>query len=266
MSFGQNAILYSNAKPIIINRADVERLLARPGRKPRNQLTLELAASMGLRTGEIVEARIEWFDIDHGKCLVMDSKKRELFPVPLNYRVARLVAQVAEGREKGLLIRRFAGGRHIKKFYVHLEEPLTGDALWQITRTCARKAGIQNWREYTPRLLRHYFAASFAKGKDDKPGNIEVLRRILRHDSLLTTQFYLARLIFFEDIQEEYDRIHALPIERKEPSKPVNSTIALQCSECSARLTCKYQGDAIHSVWAISCKYHSPEKRIVMSP
>ena len=259
-----NAHLMQNGDPIIIHRADVEHVLA-VGRKPRDQLVLELAALMGLRTGEIVEARIEWFDVEKGTCLVKDSKKDSLEPVPLNYRVARLVLQVAEGREKGLLIRRFAGGRSVKKFYNRLEEPLTGDAVWQITRACARNAGVQNWRDFTPRLLRHYFAACFAKGKNGKPGNIEVLRRILRHDSLLSTQYYLARLIFFEDIQEEYDRIHALPIEKREADKPVNSVVALQCSECAARLTCKYQKEAIHAVWATGCKYSQIEKKITVT-
>jgi len=102
--------IQGNSQPIIIHRKDVEELLAYP-KKPRNQLILELAAYMGLRTGEIVEARIEWFDLEKGKCLVMDSKKRELHPIPLNYKIAQLATQVMEGRKSGLLIRRFEGSR-----------------------------------------------------------------------------------------------------------------------------------------------------------
>lgn len=248
----------SRAKPIIIHRSDVDKLLA-TRKKPRNQLIHELAAYMGFRTGEICTERIEWFDYETGKCYVRDSKKLELYPIPLNYRVAKLAAKVAGDKDEGLLIKRYQGGRAIRIGDSRYEEPLTGDAVWQVVRRHARKAGIRNWRDYNPRLLRHYFAASFAKGKDDKPGNLEVLRRILRHTSLLRTQIYLSRLIFFEDVQEEYNRIHKLPVEREEKLsyKKLNNLTTQQCLACPARSVCKHIEEAINAEWATGCKFYA---------
>jgi len=248
----------SRAKPIIIHRSDIDKLLA-TRKKPRNQLIHELAAYMGFRTGEICTERIEWFDFETGRCYVMDSKKLELYPIPLNYRVAKLTAKVAGDKTEGLLIKRFQGGRAIKMGDSRYEEPLTGDAIWQVVRRHARKAGIRNWQDYNPRLLRHYFAATFAKGKDGKPGNMEVLRRILRHDSLLSTQFYLARLIFFEDVQDEYDRIHKLPLEEENrlSVKKLNNQTTQQCLACPARSVCKHVEEAINAEWATGCRFYA---------
>lgn len=248
----------STDKPIIIHRTDIEQLLAYP-KKPRNQLIHELAALMGFRTGEITVQRREWINLETGRCYVKDSKKRELYPIPLNYRVAKLIAKVVANRTEGLLIRRFQGGRGIKNESIRNDEALTGDAIWQVVRDHAKRAGIQNWRDYNPRLLRHYFAASFAKGKDGKPGNMEVLRRIMRHTSLMSTQVYLARLIFFEDVQEEYDRIHTLPIERKQDLsvKKLNNQTAQQCLACPARSVCKYVEEAINAEWASGCRFYA---------
>lgn len=247
----------SSAKPIIIHRRDVEKLLAYP-KKPRNQLIHELAAYMGFRTGEIVAQRIEWIDYESGRCYVRDSKKHRLYPIPLNYQVAKLAAKVAADRTEGLLIRRYEGmGRGESR----LDKPLSTKEIWCLVRRHARKAGIPNWQEYTPRLLRHYFAATFAKGRNGKPGNIEVLRRILRHRSLATTQVYLSRLIFFEDVQAEYDRIHALPIERRDEKnvtyEMLSSPIAQQCKECPARFVCRHVDEALNSEWASGCKFYA---------
>lgn len=235
---------------IIIHRSDVEKLLQFP-KKPRDQLIHELAAYMGFRTGEINTVRIEWLDVETGKCYVMDSKKRVLYPIPLNYEIARLAAKVADGRTEGLLIRKFQTGRPRTH---ETDVSMTGDAVWDVVRRSARKAGIRNWRDYNPRLLRHYFAATFAIGRDGKPGNLEVLRRILRHSKLLSLQFYLARLFFFEDVQEEYDRIHSLPV--KEMKKLNENLFSGQCSKCPARQVCKYVEEAVTSEWADGCKFY----------
>lgn len=254
-----STIRRSTAEPIIIHRRDIEKLLAYP-KKPRNQLIHELAAYMGFRTGEICTERIEWMDVDSGKCYVEDSKKRVLYPIPLNYSVAKLAQNIAEGRDEGLLILRFEGRWRSRRGESNLDKPIKPAAIWGIVRRAARKAGIKNWQEVNPRLLRHYFAATFAKGKNNKPGNIEALRRILRHDSLISTQFYLARLFFFEDIQAEYDRIHALPIERRSEKnlsyEMLSSPVAQQCKECPARLVCKHVDEALNSEWASGCKFY----------
>jgi len=73
------------------------------------------------------------------------------------------------------------------------------------------KYRTRNWDRYNLRLLRHYFTATFAIGRDNKPGNLEVLRRILRHKSLAFTQVYSSRLIFYAGIKEEHDRFQRVP-------------------------------------------------------
>jgi integrase len=70
-----------------------------------------------------------------------------------------------------------------------------------LVKDYARKAGLSNWRLVTPHKLRHSFASWWIS----KGGNLEQLRRILGHNTILTTQIYTHCSV--EDIKPEYDRI-----------------------------------------------------------
>lgn len=260
---------HSKTTTIIINRTDIEQLLR--VRKPvRDQLIHLLAAKMGLRTGEIANARIENLDLAKGHLYITDSKNKELYPIPVSWEIGNLAEQVIGDRTEGWLIHR----RHMANHGSRKGKSLTDTQIWLIVRNYAIKSGIATWQQVSPRLLRHYFAATFAKGKDGRPGNLEVLRRILRHKSLAHTQIYLSRLIFFEDLKEEYDRIHDVPHIEEQGSNPGATSIVSSspvkvykrpleqthffqdnCSECEHRLVCRFMEEGCRSEWATSCRF-----------
>jgi hypothetical protein len=70
-----------------------------------------------------------------------------------------------------------------------------------------------------PRLLRDYFAAYWFYVKK---GNLEVLRQILRHESIDMTDHYVRSMVFQEDIESEYRKVMddtASSIKKKEEVK-----------------------------------------------
>ena len=78
--------------------------------------------------------------------------------------------------------------------------------------------------------------------------SLETLRRILRHKNLAYTQVYLSRLVFFEDIQADYDRVHNIPHIRDEHKmyslemeERGQVELREECLTCPAQSVCKYK-------------------------
>lgn len=205
---------------ITICRADFLKLKSFP-KPPRDQLVITLSTDMGFRSGEVASLRIENIDIENGKVLVFDSKKYKFYPIPLPYQVARtyeeLLAQ--EGRREGWVIQQH------ERCAWRRGKPITTIGLCDIWKRWAKRAQIPNWKQFTPTLGRHCFAAWFFYVKK---GNLEILRRILRHKNLLTTQIYLSKLMFYEDVQAEMQRLQTIP------------TIETNQEECGKSEICKY--------------------------
>lgn len=236
---------------IILRREDFMRLFRQP-KILRDEVIFELGRGMGLRTGEMSTTRCERVNLDDGLIYVRDSKNYHIYPLPINLRIAELVDKYMDGRKDGWLLRPLETAKVPKA----RDKPLSTQAIRNIVKHYAREADIPNWQEYQPRLLRCWFAADWVL----RGGNLEVLRRILRHKNLAYTQIYVSRLVFWEDIQAEYSRIHALPIERRDEKKltleMLSSPIAQQCKECAARSVCKHVDEAINSEWASGCKFY----------
>jgi hypothetical protein len=93
--------------------------------------------------------------------------------------------------------------------------------------------------------------------------NLEVLRRILRHKSLAFTQIYLSRLIFWEDMQQEYERIQDAPFVGRVPVPPpqLAATASLLspfyqewCVTCMHARLCKLCDQT--PAWALGCRFY----------
>lgn len=254
------------SEPIVLRRIDIQKELAYP--KPiRDQLVHLLAAHMGFRTGEIASARIEKTDLDSGTIMVLDSKKYKEYPIPIDYETAKLMQVVIEDRKEGWLIQRHRMAHHGSRW----GKPLTDTQIWNIVRRYAIQSQVLSWQSFNPRLLRHYFAATFSKGKNGNPGNLEVLRRILRHKSLAHTQIYLSRLIFWEDIQDEFNRLQQIPqIERRSDhvtleNENLVSTFISQlyqeyCCVCKHQGVCRFIEEAARAQWAGTCRHFEPDE------
>ena len=249
---------------IMLRRADIIQELAYP--KPyRDQLIHLLAANMGFRTGEIATARIENVNLPTRTIYVTDSKQDREYPIPIDDDSARLMDFIIGNCSEGWLIQR----HHMAHHGSRQGKPLTDTQIWTIVRRYAIKSGIASWKQFNPRLLRHYFAVTFAKGKNGKPGNLEILRTILRHKSLAYTQIYLSRLIFWEDIQGEFNRVHPTKRRHENVNTLVNDTLANasisklyqeQCVFCEHQSVCRHIDQAIENQWADGCRFYKPKE------
>ena len=238
---------WNSGKPIILQRSEFQKLFhhIRQHEPLRNQLIILFPSKMGLRTREM--RTLQWRDINiaDGRVTIQNSKSKHFYPIPLSLEIAEALEEYQRGHE-GYVLRRLRGYS-----YSHLKagKPITNVIIWKTWHKAARRAGLSNPRLYTPRLGRHYFAAkSTFHPNPNKRLNLETIRRILRHKNLAYTQVYLSRLVFFEDIQADYDRVHNLPIKQDvnkmyslEMEESGRVELREECLTCPAQSVCKYK-------------------------
>ena len=242
------SIWRQNEDSIILVKQDFQRLLNHSNQHEplRNQLIIDFPTQMGMRPLEITHLRWEYTDIDSGRVTIKNSKSKKLYPLPLSYEVAEKLESYAR-KKRGYVIKRLLGSPYSTQMR---NMPISREYLWRVWRRVARRAHLMNWRKFTPRLGRHYFAAISTYHPDpQKRLGLETLRRILRHKNLAYTQVYLSRLVFFEDIQADYDRVHNLPIEKNVNEMYMSPEVIDQgrvqlreeCLTCPAQSVCKYK-------------------------
>jgi hypothetical protein len=192
------------SEAIIIKRSDVERVhdYAREHACLRDFLLIRLPMKIGLRNSEIRTLRIENINFHERSFKVLDSKKYELFPLPLDVLTLQLIQDLIGTRREGYVFTHQGSYTHVKA-----DQPLSRVEIWQIIHDTAEKVGIKG---FNPRILRHYFAAHwiFVLKK-----SLVVLQRLLRHKNLTVTTIYVSKLSFFEDIQIAYEEIQNGPFQ-----------------------------------------------------
>jgi integrase len=226
------------AETLIIRRGDIIRVHdhARVNCEPRDYLLIRLPMKIGLRTGELCTLRIENIDFNSRTFQVLDSKRKKFYPLPLDPVTLELIRLLIGKRLEGYVF------RQRKTWTVKgVDRPLRPNTVWIRVKTIGEEAGVHN---FTPRLLRHYFAADWHQQKK----SLEVLRQIMRHKSLTYTQIYLARLVFFEDIQRAYDEVTSGPFVSE--GSHGNSG---PCKDCNIAHVCKYAGSLPD--YAVGCCY-----------
>lgn len=206
---------------------------------------------IGLRTGEIATLCIENIDFETRSFQVLDSKKRALYPLPLDVLTLQLIKDLCQFRTHGYVFRQSRSWK-----YARGDKPLTDATIWTVIHNIAKKVGIPN---FNPRMLRHYFAANWVR---DQGKSVPGLQDILRHESLESTQVYIGRLSFWEDTQKEYDSVRKGPfIETEETATTQSRPRAKVCSECGAAQVCKYAAQMPEC--ALTCSYRvNPMARI----
>lgn len=226
------------AETIIIRRGDIIRVHdhARVNCEPRDYLLIRLPMKIGLRTGEICTLRIENIDFESRTFQVLDSKRKKLYPLPLDPVTLELIKLLVGKRLEGYVFRQQKSWKH-----KYAGKPLRTATVWIRIRTIAKEAGVDN---FTPRILRHFFAAEWHRSNK----SLEVLRRILRHKNLTYTQCYLAKLVYFEDVQKAYDEVMTGPLGESELT-----TYSGPCSDCTIANLCKYAGSL--PPYAVGCRF-----------
>ena len=245
------------ADAIIIRRADILKVhdYARQHCCLRDYLLIRLPMKIGLRTGEICSLRVENINFEDKTFYVVDSKRKKLYPLPLDVLTLQLIQDLIGPRREGYVFTREVYSRswsHVKKGM-----PLHVATIEKVVEKIGLAVGVEG---LTPRLLRHFFAAEWHR----QGGSLELLRRILRHKSLAYTQFYLSRLVYFEDLQGEYQRLQSGPIidEAYVPKPPPQIQVTQPalpkiCSSCANLPICRLV-DRMPS-WATGCQYYRKE-------
>ena len=169
---------------------DAKRLLSAANRLKAKTIIHTLLCT-GIRSGELAALNVEDVDYECRALYIMDSKKKKRFAVPVDSKTLGLIKRYAHSRSEGPL---FISQMTRKR--------LTDQGVCKTVRKAAERAGIKHKYNVTPRTLRHTFAINWLRAG----GNIESLRRILRHKTLLSTQVYLD----FDQslVRREYERIY----------------------------------------------------------
>lgn len=187
---------------IILCRRHLQTLLeyAENNESLRDYLVVRIPAYTGMRTREIALSRVEDWDFKNLTVQVLDSKKHVFRMVPTDIKTAMRVQQLAEqeGIAEGVLIRRRKRGAARRA-----DKPLSSRMLDCICHRMAHAAGLPHPEQVTPRVFRHYFAAIYI----ERDGKKHCLQQWLGHQNPSTTDVYLSRLFFFEDGQEDYNRV-----------------------------------------------------------
>jgi len=176
-----------------------------------------------------------------------------LYPLPLDVLTLELIQELIQGRDEGVVF------LHKNWKRKNQGKPLSNVSIWKTTRLIGEHAGVQGFH---PRVLRHFFAANWIYVQKK---SMESLRRILRHKNLRVTHSYLSRLVFFEDVQKEYDEIKAGPfIEQPSVSdKSLNPNYQKWCSRCDHEIICKFLPEFCSSKYAATCKYFMVKEQVI---
>ena len=244
---------WGSADAIIIRRSDVEKVhdYARQNRDLRDYLLIRLPMKIGLRTREIATLAVEDIDFETRSFQVLDSKKHTFYPLPLDVLTLQLIQDLVKDVVQGLVFKH--------KTYKHEREnkPLTNVSIWKTVRDIGEEVNVKGFH---PRVLRHYFAAEWHIVQHK---SIETLRRILRHKNLSVTHRYLSRLVFFEDIQKEYEETKNPYISiatRNLPDSGKGSFYEEFCSKCDHEPTCKFLEKMCSCEACSGCRFYKPKK------
>ena len=166
----------------------------------RNFLIIRLPRKIGLRTMEIATSKIEYVNFTQRIMLVLDSKKHELSPLPIDVLTLHFIQELVGSRKSGYIFLH-EGGTWTR---VKADAPLTKAWIWQIVRRIAKEAGVEG---FNPRDLRRAFAYEWHKKIKDKKSRktMKGLQLMMRHLHQKTTDVYLDSMYSFEDLQREFD-------------------------------------------------------------
>jgi integrase len=257
---------YMVARPytsITIRRTDVAKVhdYARANCDLRDYLMIRIPLKIGIRTGELCTLRLEEIDYETRTFQCHDSKGHGTFPLPLDFLSLQLIQDLAASRKEGYVFRQ-------KHSYAKQKAgiPILPQTIDHLYHTIGKTVGIE---KFSPRTSRHYFAADWHYIQHK---SIELLRRILRHRSLAYTQLYLSRLVFWEDLQREYDSIRAAPFidedfaglhkyDVEAHTSPMLSDFYKRvCQNCESEQVCKFIDQM--PPFSTGCAYFKPKIQV----
>ncbi len=169
--------------PETLNELQVERLLdgidVNAPRGLRDRAMLELLYASGLRVSELVNARLEFLDLDN-RILRVTGKGSKTRLVPVGSKACAAI-QLYLARERPAQVKKRTGN---EVFLSARGTKLTTVRVWQIVKGAAKLAGLET--NVYPHLLRHSFATHLLGNGAD----LRIIQELLGHADIATTQIY----------------------------------------------------------------------------
>lgn len=164
--------------PIILDRKEIEKLLAQPSKNSRSGLRnlaiMKIMLNCGLRVSEVSKLRPAEIDLGSGKIRIVNGKG---------------------GKDRNLrapdsILETLKNWRRVMPASDYFFPTLTGEQigsryLQHMVKRYAEKAHIQ--KNITPHSLRHWYATDYYRQTRD----IYTLQKILGHESITTTTIYI---------------------------------------------------------------------------
>ena len=239
---------------VLLRQDDIDRLVEHP-KILRDQIIIDFSRLQGLRTHEIATERWSNVSPENGFISVWDSKKHVPVLLPLHWRLAEQLMRLKEETapsDNDWIIRPLPNVNVKKSAW---GKPISNDAIHDVVKGIARDAGIFEWRRYNSTLLRAYFAADWVRQRR----SLKMLQYMMRHNSLAMTFRYVSKILFWSELEREFDRVQQIPVERRMKKLSVNEMLerpmAKQCLRCPAVSVCKYVDEAVQSEWAEGCRF-----------
>ena len=145
----------------------------------RDRAILELLYASGLRVSELVNARLEFLDLDN-RIIRVVGKGNKTRLVPVGQKACEAIRAYLEKERPGMVKKRT--GSEI--FLSIRGTKLTTVRIWQIVKNAARLAGLD--LNVYPHLLRHSFATHLLSNGAD----LRIIQELLGHADISTTQVY----------------------------------------------------------------------------
>ncbi|HZJ17180.1 MAG TPA: site-specific tyrosine recombinase/integron integrase, partial [Chthoniobacteraceae bacterium] len=170
--------------PETMNELQIDRLLdgvdVNAPRGLRDRAILELLYASGLRVSELVNAKLEFLDLDN-RIIRVTGKGNKTRIVPVGKKASdALRAYIERGRPECVTKKTgsevFLSSRGGRK--------LTTVRVWQIVKEVAKHAGLD--LSVYPHLLRHSFATHLLSNGAD----LRIIQEMLGHADISTTQIY----------------------------------------------------------------------------
>ncbi len=159
-----------------LRRDEYDRLLSLAGSHPRDFAILTVFLQYGLRVSELCSLAVGDIDLTARTLTVQDGKGQ----------VARMIALEAKAI-KALKTYLTARGEPLSPalFLTRYGEPMSRIAIWKLVTKLARAAGIE--KTVSPHIFRH----TFASVKAERGVSPYLLRDVLGHKDIKTTQIYV---------------------------------------------------------------------------
>lgn len=184
--------------PVFVKEADMDRLLDEVNfetgfKGVRDRLILEVFYLTGVRRSELVALKDEDVDLSAGVIKVTGKRNKQ--------RLIPFTDSLKEDLLAYLSLRNKTCGKECGAFFVRKDgKALTPAAVYLLVRCSLAK--VVTLKKRSPHVLRHSFATSMLNHEAE----IEAVKELLGHESLMATEVYTHTT--FEELKKNYEHAH----------------------------------------------------------